>query len=171
MDFYNIVLIGFMGSGKSSVGMELSKALNMQYISTDDIIEKKEGMKIKEIFKIKGENYFREKEKEVIKEVSDVKGCVIATGGGIVLHWENVEHLKKGGKIFFLKAKPSVIYERIKGDKGRPLLNVANPLSAIRRILKTRMPLYRKAADYTIDTSAISIEEVVEKIKKEVGKR
>lgn len=166
----NIVLIGFMGSGKSSVGMALSKDLNMQYISTDDIIEEQERMKIEEIFKTKGEKYFREKEKEVIKEVSHLKGCIIATGGGIVLNWENVENLKKGGKIFFLKAKPRVIYERIKEDRTRPLLNVPNPLSAIRRILKARMPLYMEAADYTIDTSAISIEEVVEKIKKEENK-
>lgn len=168
----NIVLIGFMGAGKSSVGRALSEALHMQYISTDDIIEEQEKMKIVEIFKTKGEKYFREREKEVIKEVSNMKGCIIATGGGSVLNWENVEHLKKGGEIFFLKAKPEVIYERIKDDKGRPLLNVADPISTIKRILKARIALYRKAADYTIDTSALSIDEVVEKIKnKEGGKR
>lgn len=165
----NIVLIGFMGSGKSSVGHYLAKILGMQYINTDDIIEQREGMKISEIFKKNGEKYFRKKEKEVIANVSNLKACVIATGGGIVLNWENVEALKKGGKIFFLKASPEVIYERIKDDKTRPLLNVDDPPSAIKRILKARMPLYRSAADYTIDTTRLSIDEVAEKIKNKKG--
>lgn len=165
VDKKNIVLIGFMGSGKSSVGKHLSQTLNMQYISCDDIIEEKEKMKISEIFKTKGEKYFREKEKEVIKDVSDLTGCVIATGGGIILNWENIEHLKRNGRIFFLKAKPSIIYERIKDDKGRPLLNVSRPLFAIKRILKARIPLYMEASDYTIDTSGFSIDEVAFKIK------
>lgn len=165
----NIVLIGFMGSGKSSVGHYLAKILDMQYISTDDIIEEREKMKIGEIFKKKKEKYFREKEREVVAYVSNLKTCVIATGGGIVLNWENVEALKKNGKTFFLKASPEVIYERIKDDKTRPLLNVDDPLSAIKRILKARMPLYRKAADYTIDTTKLSIEDVAEKIKNKIG--
>jgi len=166
----NIVLIGFMGSGKSSVGLYLSENLNMKYISTDDIIEEREKMKISEIFKKYGEKYFREKEKEVVKEAAGLKNCVIATGGGIVLHWENIEALKKNGRIFFLKASPNVIYERIKDDKTRPLLNVARPIFAIKRILKKRMPLYKEAADYIIDTSRLSIEGVGEKIKDKILK-
>ncbi|MEW6679572.1 MAG: shikimate kinase [bacterium] len=164
----NIVLIGFMGSGKSSVGAYLSKILNMQYISTDDMIEEREKMKIKKIFKEKGEKYFREKEKEVISEVSNFDGCVIATGGGIVLNWDNVENLRKNGTIFFLKTKGDVIYERIKGDKQRPLLSVDDPISAIRRILRARLALYKKAADYVIDTSALSITEVADRVIKKI---
>ncbi len=164
----NIILIGFMGSGKSTVGYTLSKTLNLKYVSTDDIIEEREKMKIGEIFKKYGEKYFREKEKEVINEVSNFSGCVIATGGGIVLNSENVENLKKGGKIFFLKTNYNVIYERIKNDKGRPLLQLDDPLSAIKRILKARLPLYKDAADYTINTSGLSIEEVVNNITKKL---
>ncbi|MEW6103006.1 MAG: shikimate kinase [bacterium] len=164
----NIVLIGFMGSGKSSVGSCLSKILNMKYISTDDIIEEREKMKIRKIFKEKGEKYFREKEKEVISEVSNFDGCVIATGGGIVLNWDNVENLRKNGTLFFLKTKGNVIYERIKGDKQRPLLSVDDPISAIRRILKARLPLYKEAADWTIDTSSLSISEVADRVIKKI---
>ncbi|HAW49899.1 TPA: shikimate kinase [bacterium] len=161
----NIVLIGFMGSGKSSVGKYLASCLNLEYISSDDIIEEREKMKISDIFKKYGEKYFREREKEVIRDVSNRKNTVIATGGGIVLNWENVENLKKNGVTFFLRTSCGTIYNRIKDDKTRPLLDVEDPISTIRRILKVRMPLYKAASDYIIDTSRLSVEEVSEKIK------
>ncbi|MDD5449630.1 MAG: shikimate kinase [Candidatus Omnitrophica bacterium] len=156
----NIVLVGFMGTGKSAVGKRLARQLNMKFISTDSVIEEREGRPIAEIFEKSGEPYFRGLEKSLISEISKEDNAVIAAGGGAVLDNENMANLRKKGVIICLDAAPAVIYERTKKYKHRPLLNVEDPLLKIRELLDKRAPCYAKA-DYRVDTSDKSIDEVV----------
>jgi shikimate kinase len=164
----NIVLIGFMGSGKSMIACELAKRLKRQVLATDRLVELKEGQTIDEIFKSKGETYFRKLESEIIKEVSLRRGVIIDCGGGVVCVKENLKFLKAGGIVFYLDATPEVIYERIRHEKHRPLLNTPDPLGRIKELLNQRLPLYNQA-DHIIDANDASIEgpvvEILKKIK------
>jgi len=160
----NIVLVGFMGSGKSVVGKRLAKQLNMKFISTDDIIEDREKRPITEIFAESGEPYFRKIEKEAVKEAADSENVVIAAGGGAVLDEENIANLKKKGVVFCLNAPPEAVYERTKRYKHRPLLNVDDPVSKIKELMDKRAPYYARA-DHQINTSGKTVEEVVEEVR------
>lgn len=162
----NIVLIGFMGTGKTSVGHILAKKLGFTFIDVDEIIEKSIGMKISEIFTKFGESYFRDIETEVIELISKKTNQVIATGGGAVLKDRNIEVLKSNGVLFCLTAPENVIFERVKHSKNRPLLQVKDPEEKIRELLYKRMPRY-KLADFSINTEGLTPEEVAEKIIKE----
>lgn len=159
----NIALIGFMGSGKTTIATKLSHRLKMRYVSTDGLIEKKENRTINEIFTKSGEDYFRAVESDVIKEASGMENVVIDTGGGVVLRDENLSNLKSSGIVICLTAGENVIMERTKKYKHRPLLNVEDPKLRIRELIKKRAPLYAKA-DYTIDTGELTIGQVVDKI-------
>ncbi len=161
---HNIVIVGFMGTGKTVIAKKLSKELGKKYVSTDDIIEKREGKKITEIFQGNGEAYFRKTEKEVVKEVSRKADQVIDAGGGVVLDKENMANLKKGGVIICLWADPETILERTRSHGHRPLLNVADPLGKIKELLESRRPFYEKA-DFHVDTTKGKIDSVVERIK------
>jgi shikimate kinase len=164
----NIVLIGFMGSGKSVIARELGKRLKAEIISTDMWAEIKEGQKIHEIFKFKGEKYFRSLESAIVKEVSLRRGIIIDCGGGVVCTKENLPNLKAGGIVFYLQATPEVIYQRIKHEKHRPLLQVPDPLGCIKELYNQRLPLYSQA-DFTIDANDASIEGPVVEILKKIG--
>lgn len=161
----NIVLVGFMGTGKTAVAKLLSKRLRMRYVSTDELIEKREKQPIADIFAKKGEEYFRQAEEKVVKDVSSMKDIVIDAGGGVVIKEENIKKLKKNGIIICLTATADVILERTKGYKHRPILNVDEPKKKIEELLLARTPYYKKA-NYTIDTSKASVKEVVEKIER-----
>jgi shikimate kinase len=161
----NIILIGFMGSGKSAVGHRLAKKLKMDYLDTDELIEKTEKISINEIFAKKNEEHFRNLETEVIKTLQDYDNFVISTGGGMVLREENVKMLKEIGPLVLLWADPEVVYERVKKHTHRPLLNVPDPVADIKKILDKREPVYRKVADLVIDTSKMTLEEEVKKIE------
>jgi len=160
----NIVLVGFMGTGKTGVAKILSARLNMKYVSTDDLIEKKEGISIREIFEKKGESYFRNSEKKVVKDVSLMENSVIDAGGGVVIDPENLKNLKKKGMVVCLRAEPGIILERTKKHIHRPILNVADPREKIKELLESRRPFYEKA-DHHIDTSAIRAEKVADEIE------
>lgn len=147
----NIVLTGFMGTGKTAVGRELSRLLNMRLVDVDSEIERSTKMKIAEIFSNFGEPYFRDIETEVIKKVSAAQNCVISTGGGAVLREENMEALRQTGVIFCLFADPETIIARTAGSNDRPLLNVEDPLARVRELLNLRMPFYERAG-IMIDT-------------------
>jgi shikimate kinase len=159
----NIVLVGFMGTGKTVVAKGLAKRLKMKFVDLDDLIEEREGKKISQIFAENGEPYFRQVEKEIAREVSQQKNRVIACGGGVVLDKENVENLKRNGIMICLSARPGVVLERTKGYLHRPLLNTEDPKAKIEELLKFRAPFY-SLADYTIDTSELTIEEVVGRV-------
>ena len=162
----NIVLIGFMGSGKSMIARELGKRLKVNVIATDALAEALEGKTIHEIFKAKGEAYFRDLECGIVKDVSSREGVVIDCGGGVVLRKENLQHLKANGIVFYLQATPEVIFDRIKHETHRPLLNTPDPLGCIKELYQQRLPLYSQA-DFTIDANSALIEgPVVEILKK-----
>jgi len=153
-----------MGVGKSAVGHELAKKLGMNFIDTDEIIEKAEKTSITKIFEEKGEEYFRDLETKVLKTLEDYDNFVISTGGGMVLRQENVAMLKELGSIVLLAASPEVVFDRVKGQKTRPLLNVADPKKKIKEILDHRNPIYDSVADFSVDTGSLDVHKSVNKI-------
>ncbi len=164
-----IVLTGFMGTGKTSVGRELSGKLGYEFIDTDVLIEEKEGKTIPQIFKEKGEEYFRELEKTTVAEISKIRNAVIATGGGVIKNSENVKNLAWRGIIVWLKADPEIILKRVMNEGGkRPLLDVEEPLIEINKLLAERLPLYEQA-DAFVDTNYITPEKTADEIMKKLG--
>lgn len=160
----NIILIGFMGVGKSEVGHKLAEELKMNYLDTDELIEKTEKMSINDIFAKKGEPYFRDLETEVVKTLQDYDNFVLSTGGGMVLRQENVKMLKEIGPLILLWTEPEVVCERVKNETHRPLLNVRDPKAEIVRILEERAPIYNRVADFKVDTSNLNVEGAVKEI-------
>tara|TARA_B100000959_G_scaffold216309_1_gene227908 strand:+ start:3747 stop:4247 length:501 start_codon:yes stop_codon:yes gene_type:complete len=161
----NIVLIGYRGTGKSTVGKILAKKLKRLLIPLDDLIVKKADMSIPKIVEKHGWGYFRDIESNVTKEVSNQDNCIIDCGGGVILRDENVENLKQNGKCFLLKAEIDTIISRIQGDANRPALKEGMSFREEQeKVLRERNPKYKAAADVEIDTSILSIEQAVEKI-------
>jgi len=164
----NIVLTGFMGTGKTEVGRILAQKLNYTLVDADTEIEKEQKITITEIFKQYGEPKFREIESGVIKQISELEKAVISTGGGAVLKQENMDNLRKKGVIFCLTASPETILQRTSINSDRPLLQVENPLQKIKELLEFRRPYYEKA-DIMIDTEDKSpmevADEIIEKVK------
>ena len=143
----NIILCGFMGSGKTVVGRELAKICGRRFVDTDELVEKKQGIPIKAIFEIYGEDFFRDLEYQICCETAELKNCVISTGGGAVTFERNVEALKKGGKIVFLDADFDTICDRIGDSTNRPLFN---DREKARALFDERRPKYEAAADITV---------------------
>ena len=161
----NIALIGFMGTGKTVVGMALAKRLRRPLVEVDLVIERIAGSPIPDIFLYDGEIYFRELEIEAIKMVSGGEKQVIACGGGAVLNTINIDRLRETSVIINLAASLETILKRTAAAEGsRPLLNVENPAERIERLMKFRKPFYERAADFTINTSNLSIDTVIDKI-------
>ena len=166
----NIVLIGFMGSGKSSVGKKLSYKLKEPFIDSDSLIEKRAGCSITQIFADKGEYAFRDIETKCIRELTEKKpGFIISTGGGMPLREENRKLLRKIGSVVYLKAEPETIYERIKDDTSRPLLRSEDPQKKIREMMNERSSIYEEAADITVITDGKSCREIADEIAAAVG--
>ncbi len=159
----NIVLVGFMGTGKTTVGRALAERLGMEFVELDAEVEEREGMSIKEIFERYGEPYFRDLETEAVKMFSEKEGLVISTGGGVVLRKENMDALRKKGIIICLWADPETILKRTSKNSDRPLLNVPDPLSRIKELLSYRRPFYEQA-DIMITNDSKDIDEVVKEI-------
>lgn len=168
MGVLNVVLIGFMGCGKTSLGKKLSRRLKYSFLDTDKYIEQKEGMEITEIFEKKGEPYFRELERTAVEKLSAEKRIVIATGGGIIKNPQNMEQLKKQGIIVYLKATPEHIYRNIGNDNTRPLLEGGNKKEKIKKLMDERKPLYEKYADVTVNVSNETTGKIIERIGREV---
>ena len=167
----SVVLVGFMGTGKSSVGKILAKHMRRQLVDVDQYIEKKEKRKISDIFEKEGEAEFRRLEKEAIREISEIDGAVITTGGGAVLDPENLEALKKTGCLVALFASPETIFDRVKNSRHRPLLKAKDVYGEIKRLLEIRKPYYEKA-DVCCQTDGRTPSEVakviLEKLETEV---
>lgn len=163
----NIVLIGFMGSGKTSVGIRLSYHMRRAVIDTDKLIEQREGKKISEIFEVEGEEYFRALETRTLKELIDkLQYHIISVGGGTPVREENRKLLQELGTVFYLKASPESIYERVKNDKNRPLLQCENPMERIRSLMEAREEAYASCADIVLDTDSMTIGEMLYVIEK-----
>jgi len=159
----NIVLIGFMGTGKTVIGRRLANRLNREFIDTDVAIEAVTGKTIAQIFAKDGVIRFRSEEALLAKKIAGKQDLVISTGGGMVLNPQNVSNLKINGVLVALTAPPEVIYRRVKNKKTRPLLLKGDLKENILSLLKERERSY-KVADITIDTGAHSVDEVVEQI-------
>ena len=159
----NISLIGMMGSGKTSVGELLAKLLNMSFVDTDEQIIKTEKISINQIFTQKGEPYFRKIETATLKNVLNYNNQIISTGGGIIKSDENLSLLKEKSIVFYLKTNPDIIFERIKNNKERPLLNVENMKDKIKTLLQERISQYEKA-QYIIVTDDKSQTEIANEI-------
>ncbi|MCH5202853.1 MAG: shikimate kinase [Oscillospiraceae bacterium] len=147
----NLILCGFMGCGKTTVGENLRKKSGMNLIDTDTYIEKTQGMTISEIFEKYGEDYFRDLEHEVCKELSQKRGIIISTGGGALTFQRNVDVLKSTGTVVLIDVPLEVLKERLKNDTTRPLLQQPNKDEAMKALYEKRMPLYKSAADIVID--------------------
>jgi shikimate kinase len=160
----NVVLIGFMGSGKSSVGRELARRWGFRFLDTDSIIRNQCGRSISEIFSVFGESYFREQESATLTKLLHSHRSVIATGGGIVIQPGNAILLGKLGTTVWLKADQATIFERVSRNQNRPLLQTENPEATIARLLAERAPLYESAADLIVDSSGLSHQEVAERV-------
>ncbi len=164
-----IVLTGFMGTGKTSVGRALSEKLGYAFIDTDVLIEEREGMPITMIFKEKGEDHFRQVEQAIVAEVSEMKNAVIATGGGVIKNRQNVKNLGNRGILVWLKADPEIILKRVMSEGGtRPLLDVEEPLKEINKLLDERLPMY-KQSDTSIDTNYMTPDEAAQAIIEKLG--
>lgn len=162
----NIVLIGFMGCGKTSVGGKLSRAFRYRFLDTDQMLEAEFGCTISTFFKQEGEQAFRERETALLKRLAGtLTSAVLSTGGGMPLRTENAALLKKIGTVFYLKASEETTLARLRGDTTRPLLAGENLEEKVHRLLKERMPLYEAAADYTIATDAMSFYEIIKEIE------
>ena len=164
----NIILTGFMGTGKTAVGRRLAMLLNMKLMDVDTEIEKSQQMTINEIFRQFGEPRFREIETEMIQKLSERKDVIISTGGGAVLKQKNMDALRKQGVIICLMASPQTILKRTSHNSNRPLLKVEDPFEKIKELLNFRKPFYEKA-DIMIDTEGKTplqiAEEIIDKIK------
>ncbi|MEE9215243.1 MAG: shikimate kinase [Thermodesulfobacteriota bacterium] len=159
----NIYLVGFMGSGKTTVGRLLSKKIGFLYIDLDKKIEKNEGLSISQIIQRFGEERFRELESELLSTISIDDCNVIATGGGIVIKDINWDYLNKSGVVIYLKADIDQLWNRVKKSNTRPLLRVENPYLKFKELFNSRETLYLKA-DLTIDTSKKSVNTVVDEL-------
>jgi len=165
--FKNIILTGFMGVGKTSVGTRLAKDLGFTFVDTDELIEADQKITITEIFSTFGEPYFRDVETRVIKQVLENENQVVSTGGGAVISDGNRRAFKENGVTICLTAHPESIYDRIKHETHRPLLQVPDPIAKVRKLLDAREQFYRQA-DFIIDTSERSVDDVITEIKEKV---
>lgn len=154
----NIVLTGFMATGKSCVGKSLAAKLNISFVDSDEFVEKKLNKKIKDIFKENGEQYFRQQETKVIEELSNLTSCVISCGGGVVLNKNNIDLLRKNGIIINLYASAQEIYKRIANNKDRPLLQNTS-IEKIQELIDYRKKFYENC-DISIKTDNLSIEQI-----------
>jgi shikimate kinase len=159
-----IVLIGFMGAGKSSVGRRLEKSTGFPRFDTDEMIAAKFGLSVPRIFEVHGEDVFRDAESEALRQLDSHEPSIIVTGGGIVLRTTHRELLRQLGTVVYLQADEGTLFERISRRASRPLLRTDDPRATMKELLQRRLPLYEEIADLRIDTSRLSHDEVCDLI-------
>lgn len=161
----NIILIGYMGCGKTTLGKKLSYRKRIALLDTDKMIEQKQDKTISEIFEIQGEEAFRQMETDCLKEIAGyMDRYIISVGGGLPLREENRKLLKELGYVIYLRAKPDTIYDRLKNDVTRPLLQGDDPEKKIREMLLVRGPVYEQAADAVVDVDEKGYETLIKEI-------
>ncbi|BCO28659.1 shikimate kinase 1 [Rhodoferax lithotrophicus] len=159
-----ISLIGLPGSGKSTVGRQLARRLQLPFLDSDHVIEQRLGCSIREYFEREGEDHFRDMEEAVIDELTQLPEGVLSTGGGVVLRPNNRLHLRERTQVVYLNSMPDELFRRLRHDKNRPLLQVADPLQRLRDLYVQRAPLYRETAHFSIDTGRPSVSTLVNTI-------
>lgn len=164
--FRNVALVGFMGVGKSTVGNFLADLLGFELVDTDKLIEAREARRISEIFAQQGESHFRQLERALVRELAGAHGKVISTGGGTIMNPDNLESLREHALIACLWASPETIYERVRNQTHRPLLQSPDPLARIRQLMAERAPTYRSAADIMVGVDFRHAPEVARHIAK-----
>ncbi len=165
IDMYgNIFLIGLMGAGKTTIGRALAKKLDKRFIDSDHEIEARTGASIPLIFEIEGEVSFRQRESEVIRDLTAQSDIVLATGGGAILRPENRECLKTRGTVIYLRASVNSILQRTSHDKNRPLLQTADPRQRIEQLAREREPYYLELADFVVETGRPNVQSLVQTI-------
>lgn len=158
----NIVLVGLMGAGKTTVGRQLAKQLQRRFVDSDHEIERRTGVSIPVIFEIEGEEGFRNRESSVLEELLQQGGQVLATGGGAVLRAHNRSLMKRSGTVIYLRATVDELWQRTRHDRNRPLLQTDDPRAKLASLYAQRDPLYHEVADIIVDTSRQSVQHLVQ---------
>jgi shikimate kinase len=166
----NLYLVGLMGSGKTTVGRQLAKRLERPFIDTDHEIETRTGVSIPIIFEIEGEVGFRRRETQMVEELTQQQGIVMATGGGAILNAENRKLLHQSGWTAYLNAQPALLWERTRHDRNRPLLQVEKPLERLEHLYAERDPLYRETAHFVVDCNKTSLPLLIQSLFREFTK-
>lgn len=164
----NIFLVGLMGAGKTTVGRQLAHRLRKQFFDADHEIERRTGVRISVIFEIEGETGFRAREAQAIDALTSLDDVVLATGGGVVLDPENRRRLATRGFVIYLCAQPRDLHHRTRYDKGRPLLQTADPLARLEELYALRDPLYREVADLVVETGRQTVGTLVAQLIKKL---
>ena len=162
---HNIYLVGPMGSGKTAVGRRLASLLDKEFLDADAEIEKRTGVDVRFIFEKEGEARFRERECEVIAELTGLDGVVVATGGGAILDPRNRERLAATGTVVYLETSVDALVQRTRSSKTRPLLMNADPRGVLERLMTTRQPLYEEVADLKVETTGRTVRAVAADIR------
>jgi shikimate kinase len=157
----HVALVGLPGSGKSTIGRQLARRLGRPFIDTDQLIEQRVGLSIREFFEREGEESFRDLEQSVIDELTLGEPCVLSTGGGAVLRPANRQHLKQRTQAVYLHSAPEEVFRRLRHDRNRPLLQVPDPLARLRELYALRDPLYRESARFVVETGRPSVAALV----------
>lgn len=167
----NIMLIGFMGAGKTTVSGELSKMTGRKELDMDAYIVDREGMTIKDMFDRFGEEYFRQKETESLIEIMDMDDLIVSCGGGVVVKDENVDHMKNGGVIVLLTATPQTTLDRVKNSTDRPILNGNMNIEFITELMNKRKDRYLSVADIIVETDDKSVFDICTEIMDKISKK
>ncbi len=165
----NIILVGLMGAGKSTIGRNLAKQLGKEFYDSDRVIEERTGVDIATIFEIEGEQGFRDREEQVIKELCKMENIVLATGGGSILRESNRKNMKKYGYVIYLCTTAELLYSRIRYDKSRPLMQTKSPVDTLKNLLKEREPFYMEVADTVITTGKQKAALIVKRVEEALG--
>jgi shikimate kinase len=165
MQSNNVVLVGLMGAGKTTVGRLLAKQLNLSFVDSDHEIEARTGVKVPVIFEIEGEAGFRAREAQTIAELCERQNIVLATGGGAVLNADSRRLLRGCGQVIYLRAQPNDLWARTRHDKNRPLLRTDDPVAKLTRLFSERDPLYRDVAHLIVDTGRQSAHQLAGKLE------
>ena len=166
----NIILVGLMGAGKSTIGRNIAKRLNKDFYDSDRVIEERTGVDISTIFEIEGEQGFRDREEQVIEELCKMKNIVIATGGGSILREKSRKNIRKYGHVVYLQTSAELLYSRIRYDKSRPLMQTNSPLETLKQLLSDREPYYLELADSVIKTGKQKAGVIVKRLEEALDK-
>ena len=156
--------MGLPGSGKSTIGRQLARRLDVNFVDSDQVIEQRIGCSIREFFEREGEPAFRDLEQEVLDELTRNGSCVLSTGGGAILRLANRDALRTRTQTVYLHSAPEEVFRRLRHDQSRPLLQVFDPLSRLRELYSVRDPLYREAAHFVVETGRPSVSTLVNMI-------